>query len=183
MNKIVAIVGMCGSGKSIASEYYEKLGFKKVYFGELTFEKLEEAGMQVNEENEKYMREQLRKDYGMGVYAIFSLLKIEQYIKHNNVIVDGLYSWDELKILKEKFNDNLVVLAIISDKKQRYDRLVNRSIRSLTNEKAVKRDIYEIENLDKGGPIAFADYYVLNDLDMNKYYMSLNKVMEEILNS
>ena len=25
MNKIIAIVGMCGSGKSIASEYYEKL--------------------------------------------------------------------------------------------------------------------------------------------------------------
>ena len=42
MNKIIAIVGMCGSGKSIATEYYEKLGFKKVYFGGVTIEKLKE---------------------------------------------------------------------------------------------------------------------------------------------
>ena len=28
MNKIIAIVGMCGSGKSIATEYYEKLGYE-----------------------------------------------------------------------------------------------------------------------------------------------------------
>ncbi len=29
MNKIIAIVGMCGSGKSIASDYYEEKGFEK----------------------------------------------------------------------------------------------------------------------------------------------------------
>ena len=34
MNKIIAIVGMCGVGKSVASEFLEELGYKKVYFGE-----------------------------------------------------------------------------------------------------------------------------------------------------
>ena len=29
MNKIIAIVGMCGSGKSVACEYFENLGYKK----------------------------------------------------------------------------------------------------------------------------------------------------------
>ena len=33
MNKIIAIVGMCGSGKSVASDYLESIGYKKVYFG------------------------------------------------------------------------------------------------------------------------------------------------------
>ena len=33
MNKVIAIVGMCGSGKSIASDYFEKIGYEKVYFG------------------------------------------------------------------------------------------------------------------------------------------------------
>ena len=32
MNKIIAIVGMCGSGKSVASDYLESIGYKKVYF-------------------------------------------------------------------------------------------------------------------------------------------------------
>mgnify|MGYP004672591885 CR=1 FL=1 len=31
MNKVIAIVGMCGSGKSIASDYFEKIGYEKVY--------------------------------------------------------------------------------------------------------------------------------------------------------
>ena len=42
MNKIIAIVGMCGAGKSVASEYLEKIGYKKVYFGGITYEKLAE---------------------------------------------------------------------------------------------------------------------------------------------
>ena len=40
MNKIIAIVGMCGSGKSIASDYYEEKGFEKIYFGGVTLDKL-----------------------------------------------------------------------------------------------------------------------------------------------
>ena len=36
MNKIIAVVGMCGSGKSIVSEYLESVGLKKVYFGGVT---------------------------------------------------------------------------------------------------------------------------------------------------
>lgn len=183
MNKIIAIVGMCGSGKSIASDYYENLGFKKVYFGGVTLEKVKEAGLEVNEKNEKYMREYLRKEYGMGAYATILLPRIEEYSRENNVILDGLYSWDELKILKDKFNDNLYVLGIVVDKKHRYDRLLERSIRPLTNNEAKGRDISEIENLAKGGPIAFADYYILNNGDIDKYYENLEKVTKEIMNN
>ncbi len=74
---IIAIVGMCGSGKSIASEYYEAKGYKKVYFGGVTMEQLEKEGLPVTPENEKMMRERLRKEYGMAAYAILSLPKIE----------------------------------------------------------------------------------------------------------
>ena len=46
MNKIIAIVGMCGSGKSVASEYLEnKLQYKKVYFGGVTMKKLQEENI------------------------------------------------------------------------------------------------------------------------------------------
>ena len=33
MNKLIAIVGMSGSGKSIATDYLEKNNWKKIYFG------------------------------------------------------------------------------------------------------------------------------------------------------
>lgn len=181
MNKIIAIVGMCGSGKSIATEYYEKLGFKKVYFGGVTIEKLKESNLEINEKNERYMREHLRKEYGMGAYAIISLPKIKEYIKEGNVIIDGLYSWDELKILKSEFNDALCVLGIVVNKNSRYDRLLKRDVRPLTKDEAMGRDITEIENLSKGGPIAFSDYYILNNGDITEYYSDLEKVTKEIM--
>lgn len=183
MNKIIAIVGMCGSGKSIATEYYEKLGFKKVYFGGVTLERLKESNLEINEKNERYMREHLRKEYGMGAYAIISLPIIKEYIKESNVIIDGLYSWNELKILKSEFNDDLCVLGIVVNKKYRYDRINKRYVRPLNKDEAIRRDITEIENLSKGGPIAFSDYYILNNGDMEEYYKDLEEVTKEIMSN
>ena len=182
MNKIIAIVGMCGSGKSIASEYYESIGFKKLYFGGVTMDKLKEEGLEVTPSNEKYMRERLRKEYGMGAYAILLLPKIEEYAKTSNVILDGLYSWDELKILKEKFN-NLIILATIVNKPFRYERLSIRKERPLTKDEAIERDFSEIENLAKGGPIASADYFVLNNGSKEEYIKELEELTKEMLNN
>ena len=120
MNKIIAIVGMCGSGKSVACTYLEEKGYKKVYFGGVTMDVLKEKNLEVNPENEKMIRENLRKEYGMSAYAKILLPKIEELSKEYNVVLDGLYSWDELKVLKEKFND-MVVLAIVNNKKLRYN--------------------------------------------------------------
>ena len=176
---LIAIVGMCGSGKSIASEYFEKMGYKKIYLGGITMDKLKEENLEVNPENEKMMREKLRKDYGMGAYALLSIPKIEELIKTDNVVLDGLYSWDELKILKEKYPE-IKVISIVVDKNIRYERLTTRDIRPLTNQEAEKRDISEIENVAKGGPIAFADYYILNNGDMEIYNSELERIKKEI---
>jgi len=179
MNKIIAIVGMCGSGKSIASEYFENIGYKKIYLGGITMDKLKEENLEVNPSNEKMMRERLRKEYGMGAYALLSIPKIEELIKTDNVVLDGLYSWDELKILKEKYPE-IKVISIVVDKKIRYERLTTRDIRPLTNEEAENRDISEIENVAKGGPIAFADFYILNNGNMEVYNIELEKIKNEI---
>lgn len=176
---IIAIVGMCGSGKSIASDYYEALGYKKVYFGGVTMEQLKKEGLEVNPDNERMMRERLRKEYGMSAYAILLLPKIEELSKQYNVVLDGLYSWDELVVLKEKF-PNLIVLSIVVDKETRYNRLVQRSIRPLTNDEAKKRDVTEITNLAKGGPIAYADYYILNNGNLDDYNNELDRITKMI---
>ncbi len=181
MNKIVAVVGMCGSGKSIASEYLEKIGFQKIYFGGVTMEVLKEKNLEVTPQNEKQIRESLRKEYGMGAYAKLLLPKIDSFITNGNVVLDGLYSWEELKILKEKYQNNLVVLAILVDKTTRYARLKERNIRPLDEKQAEDRDCSEIENLEKGGPIAFADYYILNNDNVEKYEEELKKFTSKIL--
>lgn len=181
MKNIIAIVGMCGAGKSVVSEYLESIGYKKVYFGGVTMQKLKEANLEVTPNNEKMMREKLRSELGMGAYAIVLLPEIENLAKENNVVLDGLYSWDELTILKEKF-ENLKVVAVVTDKNIRYNRLSIREIRPLTKEEATNRDISEIENVAKGGPISFADYFILNNAGKEDCINRLKEILEEINN-
>lgn len=176
MGKIVAIVGMCGSGKSIASKYFEDLGYKNVYFGRVTMEKLKEAGLEVTPENEKMMREKLRRELGMGAYAKVLLPRILELSKDYDVVLDGLYSWSELKILEEEFD--MRTIAIVCDKNLRYDRLSKRDVRPFNNEEAKKRDITEIENIEKAGPIAYADYFIYNNGSMEEYYKRLDEIIK-----
>lgn len=175
MGKIIAIVGMCGSGKSVACDYFESIGYQKVYFGGVTMDKLKENGLEVTPENEKMMREKLRKDLGMGAYAMLLLPKIKELAKNNNVVLDGLYSWDELMILNKEFD--MTTIAIVADKMIRYERLSKRKVRPFTKEEAIKRDISEIENIAKSGPIAYADYYIFN----NGTVLEFNERLEDIL--
>ena len=76
--------------------------------------------------------------------------------------------------------DNLIVIAIVVDKNIRYERLSKRDIRSLNNLQAKDRDIAEIENLAKGGPISYADFYILNNGSLNDYEDRMLSILKEI---
>ena len=172
-NYAVALVGMCGSGKSVLCELFEKQKWDKVYFGGVTMTELKKAGLEVNEQNERAMREGLRKEFGMGAFAIKLVDVIKEKLEKGNIVLDGLYSWSEYEILNKEFGDNLVVLAVVTNRQTRYDRLATRQVRPLTNEQAQSRDWSEIKNLEKGGPISYADYYLVNNgdtLEMEKQF-------------
>lgn len=178
MSRIIAIVGMCGSGKSVACDYLENLGYKKVYFGGVTMDKLKESGLEVTPENEKMMREKLRSELGMGAYAVVLLPKIKELAQNNDVVLDGLYSWNELMILNKEFE--MTSIAIIADKNLRYDRLSKREVRPFNREEAKMRDITEIENIAKAGPIAYADYYLLNNGTVEDFHKRLEEILKMI---
>jgi len=177
MNKITAVIGMCGSGKSEAVKFFEQHGYKKVYFGGVVMEEMKRLGLEVNESNERMTRENLRKAFGMGAMAVKSLGKIEDFYKTGNVVIESLYSWDEYKIVKDKFGESFKLLTVYTSKSLRYERLAKRPVRPLTEEEARSRDYSEIEKLDKGGPIAFTDYLVINDGTLEELNKELNKYL------
>jgi dephospho-CoA kinase len=179
MHKVIAIVGMCGAGKSVACDFLENIGYKKVYFGGVTMEKLKEKGMDVTPDNEKIMREGLRKELGMGAFAILLLPKIKELASTDDVVLDGLYSWDELVILQKEF-PNMITIAVTTDKLLRYERLAKRTVRPYSFEEAKKRDVAEIENSAKGGPISYADYYILNNGTVEDFHNRLKEILENI---
>lgn len=166
---------MCGSGKSEAVKFFVDNGYKRVYFGEVVMNEMRRLGLDVNEKNEKQTRENLRKEFGMGAMAVKSLPVIEEYIKESNVVIESLYSWEEYKILNEKFGDAFKLLTIYTTKALRYERLSKRPFRPLTFIESKSRDINEIEKLDKGGPIAYTDYLVMNNGSLEELNNELQK--------
>ena len=160
---VIAIVGMAGAGKSEVSRVFESKGYSKIRFGDVTDEELQKQGLPLNEENERRMREALRQKYGMEAYAMLNLTKIDLAIKTAPVVVDGLYSWEEYTFLSNYYRQNFRVVAVWSSPATRYARLSQRPVRPLKLEEAYGRDESEIVNLNKGGPIAMADFTIVNE--------------------
>ncbi|MDH4270080.1 MAG: AAA family ATPase [Dehalococcoidia bacterium] len=175
--KLVAIVGMTGAGKSEVARVFEEHGFEKVRLGDITDEELTNKGLEPNEENERTIREELRKKYGMAAYARLSLPRIDSSLKSSNVVVDGLYSWEEYTLLKERYGEKFSVLAVWSSPATRHARLAHRAKRPLTLEEAASRDKSEIENSNKGGPIAMADFTIVNEASLEE----LKRETEQVL--
>lgn len=170
-NQLICIVGMTGAGKSTVADRLAESGFAYLRFGQITLDIIKEKGLEINEDNERKIREDLRKEHGMGAFAILNIPKIYKMLKNSNVVVDGLYSWSEYKILKKEYGNRMFVVAIYASPELRYERLKQRLLkkedkegkfRPVTREKAQSRDYAEIENIEKGGPIAMADFLITN---------------------
>ncbi|MBI2033062.1 MAG: AAA family ATPase [Candidatus Levybacteria bacterium] len=162
---IIAFVGMPGAGKSEATTYLQKKGIPFVRFGQITDEGVKELGLPLTPDNERMFREKLRKELGMAAYAKKAKPKIEELLKHHSVIaIDGLYSWEEYTLLKNDF-PGLFLIHVYAEPEKRYARLSHRPIRPVPLDKVRQRDITELEMLNKGGPIAIADYMLENNTD------------------
>lgn|SRR3989338_1676033 len=175
---IIAVVGLIGSGKTEAVARFVEAGFGRVGFNDVFYEEFKRRGLSYSEENERMVREEMRAKGGMGVMAKHALPKVEAVLeKGKNIVVESLYSWDEYKIMKERFDGQFRVLAIYAPPEIRYKRIAGRSVRPLSHNDAVSRDYAQIENLDQAGPIAMADWTIENTDTREEFFDVLEQLI------
>ncbi|EKE11896.1 MAG: hypothetical protein ACD_15C00003G0008 [uncultured bacterium] len=180
--RIIAILGLPGSGKSVAINHImKKYDWTKIYFGEVTFEEMKRLGLKINEKNERMIREGLRKKFGELCYVKRVAEKILRLDQTPIILLESLYSWTEYLFLKNKFGENLKTIAIYASPKKRYVRLKNRKIRPLNFEEARSRDYSQIENLSQAGPIAMADYLLINEGSKKELYSKIDGMIKNDL--
>lgn len=180
--KIVAFVGLPGSGKSSAVQHLTEKSIPKVYFGGVVLDGMKREGIEWTPENEETYRENIRNQNGPDFVAkeiIKEIINLYHAGQHR-IVADGLYSWSEYKLLKETFHRHLTVVALFCPRHLRHHRLANRPLRPFTEAEAAERDYAEIEHLEKGGPIAIADYTIINDKGYEEFYKQINKVLDDI---
>lgn len=180
--QIVAFVGLAGAGKSTAVDYLAHKGYPKVYFGGVIYDAMREAGIEITPESQTIFREEIRKREGNDfvVKRIIQQIKNLEAAGQHRIIADGIYTWTEYKAMKHAFPGELTVIAVVAPKKLRHHRLANRPDRPFTEEEATKRDWSEIENLEKGGPIAIADHYIINDGNLEQLHKDIDKELQSI---
>ncbi len=179
---VLAIVGLPGSGKTEATEYLMKTtGWPKVYFGQTVFDEIEARDLEPTEQIQKEVREDLRKQHGMGAMAILNMPKIKEYFESDSVLLESFYSWGEYLVTKQEFGDRFKVLAIHASPATREHRMRNRPSRPLPSREAFEqRDFAQIEGAQQAGPIARADYMVINEGSKEEFFKKLDLVIQQL---
>jgi len=179
--RALALVGMPGAGKTVCAQHLRRKGYFTLRFGAVVIDEVRRRGWALSPARERSAREELRAAHGMAAMALISLPKLHEALRgHQCIVIDGLYSFSEYKLLIEKLGAPLVLVAVAAPRQLRYQRLAARPERPLSARQARERDMQEIESLEKGGPIAMADYTLLNDRAPTDLLDQLDALLESL---
>lgn len=180
--KIIAPVGLAGSGKSSAVAYFTDKGIPKVYGGGIIYKAMKEAGIEPTWANQEQFREDIRAREGKDFVVKRAINEIRNLINagQKRIVFDGLYSWSEYLLLKREFPGQVKVIAIVTPKHLRYQRMAKRPERPMQPHEVDQRDWSEIENLEKGGPIAIADYFIVNDGSLEELHAKIDRELADL---
>lgn len=185
MGLIVSVVGLAGAGKSEAVAALRALHpYAYVYFGGVVMEEVARRGLPVGEASERAVRTALRAEHGMAAMAVLRRPAIDAHLAEGrDVLIDGLYSYSELQLLRGAYGAALTLIAVHAPRRLRVARLGGRVDRPLTEVEMDARDASEIEHAEKGPPIALAEHHIVNDGDLAILRAAVARIHAEITGS
>ncbi len=178
---IIAIVGLPGSGKTEAAEFFRSREVPVIHFGKVVTDEVEKRYKAQKEEYHKIVREEFRKVHGMEAMAKLNLPKIKTSLQKNNIVViDGLRSWNEYEFLAKELSDvEISIVALFADKSVRYQRLGSRK-QDRPGLGGKDRDLNELFGTNMGPTIAFADFIIKNNFSKEEFLDKLEEVYSTV---
>jgi len=177
--KVIGFCGLPGAGKSTAIEAINDLGFI-ISMGDVIRNEAKIRNIEPNDENLGKIAKTLRKERGNDIIA----KECVKFIKNREeeiIFVDGIRSWNEVKIFKSNWSFPLI--AIKAKKKLRYKRI---SERHRIDDPDIEIKIEKRDEREKkfgiNEVIRKADYLILNnstidDLKIRTRNLVLNLIM------
>jgi dephospho-CoA kinase len=175
---VLAISGMPGAGKSMASEAAKRLGLEVLVLGDVIREETKRRGLEPTPKNVGSVMLQVRKDEGPAAVARRLLPKVEAS-KSLILIVEGIRSEDEVRELKSKFD--VIIVGIHASPRTRFQRLLarGRSDDPKTWDTFSERDSREL-NVGLCRVIALADIVLLNEGTIDELQSSFDVALKKL---
>jgi len=175
---VIAISGMPGAGKAVASQAGKQLGFDVYVLGDVIREETEHRGLDPTPQNMGAVMLDIRAKEGPAVVAKRLLVKIEQS-KASTVIIEGVRSLHELNEIRTKYE--LIPLAIHASPKTRFHRLLsrNRSDDPKTWDTFQERDFRELD-VGLGHVLALADVVLVNEGNIPELQLAFKNAMSKL---
>lgn len=180
VKKALGIVGMPGSGKSIAVEVAKSFSVPVITMGNVVREVAESKGITLSPSELGNLALELRREGGNAAIANMCLPKIME-LRSDSLLIDGLRSMSEVDTFKTRVN-KLFIVAIHVSPRTRFDRLKRRGRpddpKTWTDFR--QRDLREIE-IGMSEVIALADFMVINESSKGEAKKELRRVFEEVI--
>lgn len=118
---IFSLVGMPGSGKSVAAELINQLGIPVLNMGDVIREEMQKRNIELTRENVGALTREIREREGMDVVARKCMEKITQ-ITDEKLVIDGLRNIEEVQFFKTRL-PNFKIIYVAASAEIRYQRL------------------------------------------------------------
>jgi dephospho-CoA kinase len=182
--KVIVIVGMPGSGKTEALKIIAEAGIPVFNMGDVVTKiEPEKRGIkEIDEYVENKIRRDIRKKLGPAAVAVVSTEEVEK-MNTEIVAIGGLHSFPELSYFKEKFGDDLHLIAIASPGETRFKRLSRRGYRKLDKEAFEHREKRYSEDFNIPAIMEQAEYKISNEGSLEDFKKAVEKVLADITGS
>ena len=152
------------SGKSEAVKIAKEQNIPVIRMGDIVWEETKKQDLELNDKNVGTIANNMRKKYGMNIWAKKTIENIKKIKNTNILVIDGIRNLEEVYTFKKEIgNDFLLVVIQVSDN-IRYKRAMNRNRKDDSKDlvKIKERDTREI-NWGLNTVIASADIIISNE--------------------
>lgn len=181
MDKIIfGVTGEMASGKGVVAKYLtEKYGARAYKYSTLLRELLDTASIEKSRENLTVLGTKVREMFGryaMTDVLIWRVLNSEEKI----IVVEGIRHMDEVEAWKRL--KNFVLVAVDTDAKIRYERLVARNENSGDANKSFEDFVRDSEAGTEEQiveTIAAADEKIMNNTTLEEFLAQIDALVEK----
>jgi len=179
--KIIAFTGMPCSGKSEAVQIAKNIGINVFRMGDMILEEVKNQKLPLDDKHVGSIADQMRKKFGMDIWAKKTIEKISKYNQLEYIVIDGVRNTEEIETFKKKLGKDFVIIAIVASDETRQKRFLKRGREddSKNINGLLERDKREL-NWGLGSVIASADIVIPNEGSLKNFKNEIAKIFEKI---